>query len=235
MPAVKVTLELGGNAAVMIEPDTELSEQLIDRLIGGAYGHAGQVCISVQRILVHQDIFEELKDKLVQKLQHLKAGDPDLETTLLGPMIKEAEAKRLHRWMEDAVAQGANVLTGGEVKGAMFEPILLEKVDHQLEIYRNEVFGPVAIIEAYSDFESGIACINSSRFGLQAGIYTQNLQKMMYAWDHLHVGGVIINDIPSFRVDNMPYGGVKDSGLGREGIQSAIRDMQEERMLVIKC
>ena len=231
----KVTLELGGNAAVMIEPDTELSEQLIDRLIGGAYGHAGQVCISVQRILVHQDIFEELKDKLVQKLQHLKAGDPDLETTLLGPMIKEAEAKRLHRWMEDAVAQGANVLTGGEVKGAMFEPILLEKVDHQLEIYRNEVFGPVAIIEAYSDFESGIACINSSRFGLQAGIYTQNLQKMMYAWDHLHVGGVIINDIPSFRVDNMPYGGVKDSGLGREGIQSAIRDMQEERMLVIKC
>ncbi|ATO19156.1 aldehyde dehydrogenase [Acinetobacter sp. LoGeW2-3] len=231
----KVTLELGGNAAVMIEPDTEITDALIDRLIGGAFGHAGQVCISVQRILVHQDIYADVKKKLVAKLKKLKPADPDLDTTLIGPMIKEAEAKRLKKWLDKAVKKGAKVLSGGKLDGVMFEPTLLEDVDHGLEVYKDEVFGPMAILEKYSDFEAGVECINSSRFGLQAGVYTQNLNKMMYAWNQLHVGGVIINDIPSFRVDNMPYGGVKDSGLGREGIQSAIRDMQEERMLVIKA
>ncbi|MEN8426896.1 aldehyde dehydrogenase family protein [Acinetobacter schindleri] len=231
----KVTLELGGNAAVMIEPDTEITDSFIDRLIGGAFGHAGQVCISVQRILVHQDIYAEVKKKLVTKLKKLKAADPDLDTTLVGPMIKEAEAQRLKKWLDKAVKKGAKVLSGGKLDGVMFEPTLLEDVDHGLEVYKDEVFGPMAILEKYSDFEAGIECINSSRFGLQAGVYTQNLNKMMYAWNQLYVGGVIINDIPSFRVDNMPYGGVKDSGLGREGIQSAIRDMQEERILVIKA
>lgn len=231
----KVTLELGGNAAVMIEPDTEITDSFIDRLIGGAFGHAGQVCISVQRILVHQDIYAEVKKKLVTKLKKLKAADPDLDTTLVGPMIKEAEAQRLKKWLDKAVKKGAKVLSGGKLDGVMFEPTLLEDVDHGLEVYKDEVFGPMAILEKYSDFEAGIECINSSRFGLQAGVYTQNLNKMLYAWNQLHVGGVIINDIPSFRVDNMPYGGVKDSGLGREGIQSAIRDMQEERILVIKA
>lgn len=231
----KVTLELGGNAAVMIEPDTEITDSFIDRLIGGAFGHAGQVCISVQRILVHQDIYAEVKKKLVTKLKKLKAADPDLDTTLVGPMIKEAEAQRLKKWLDKAVKKGAKVLSGGKLNGVMFEPTLLEDVDHGLEVYKDEVFGPMAILEKYSDFEAGIECINSSRFGLQAGVYTQNLNKMLYAWNQLHVGGVIINDIPSFRVDNMPYGGVKDSGLGREGIQSAIRDMQEERILVIKA
>ena len=231
----KVTLELGGNAAVMIEPDTEITDSFIDRLIGGAFGHAGQVCISVQRILVHQDIYAEVKKKLVTKLKKLKAADPDLDTTVVGPMIKEAEAQRLKKWLDKAVKKGSKVLSGGKLDGVMFEPTLLEDVDHGLEVYKDEVFGPMAILEKYSDFEAGIECINSSRFGLQAGVYTQNLNKMMYAWNQLHVGGVIINDIPSFRVDNMPYGGVKDSGLGREGIQSAIRDMQEERILVIKA
>lgn len=126
------------------------------------------------------------------------------------------------------------MLTGGSFKGVLFEPTLLENVDAELEIYKDEAFGPVAILEQYANFEQGIAIINQSRFGLQAGVYTQDLNKMLYAWDHLHVGGVIINDVPTFRVDNMPYGGVKDSGLGREGIHSAIRDMQEERVLVIK-
>lgn len=231
----KVTLELGGNAAVIIEPDTEITDSFIDRLIGGAFGHAGQVCISVQRILVHQDIYAEVKKKLVTKMKKLKAADPDLDTTLVGPMIKEAEAQRLKKWLDKAVKKGAKVLSGGKLDGVMFEPTLLEDVDHGLEVYKDEVFGPMAILEKYSDFEAGIECINSSRFGLQAGVYTENLNKMLYAWNQLHVGGVIINDIPSFRVDNMPYGGVKDSGLGREGIQSAIRDMQEERILVIKA
>ncbi|WP_445116950.1 aldehyde dehydrogenase family protein [Acinetobacter sp. WZC-1] len=230
----KVTLELGGNAAVMIEPDTEISDALIDRLITGAYGQAGQVCISVQRILAHADIYTELKKKLVAKLKKIKAGDPAVEQTIVGPMIKENEALRLKKWMDKAVKKGAKVLTGGDLDGVLFEPTLLEGVDESLEIYQNEAFGPVAILEKYKDFEKGIATINASRFGLQAGVYTQNLTKMLYAWDHLHVGGVIINDIPTFRVDNMPYGGVRDSGLGREGVQYAIRDMQEERLLVIR-
>ena len=149
-------------------------------------------------------------------------------------MIKETEASRVNKWVDKAIKKGAKALVRGELNGVLLDPILLENVDESLEVYKDEVFGPVVILEKYKNFEKGIAKINSSRFGLQAGVYTQNLHKMMYAWNHLDVGGVIINDIPSFRVDNMPYGGVKDSGLGREGIQSAIRDMQEERMLVIK-
>lgn len=230
----KVTLELGGNAAVLIDADTVIDESLIDRLISAAYGHAGQVCISVQRILVHADIYAEVKKKLVAKLKKIKVDDPALATTLVGPMIKEAEAVRLKKWLDKAEKKGAKILTGGSLQGMLFEPALLENVDAKLEIYKDEAFGPVAILEKFKDFEQGIATINQSRFGLQAGVYTQNLNKMLYAWDHLHVGGVIINDVPTFRVDNMPYGGVKDSGLGREGIHSAIRDMQEERLLAIK-
>ena len=230
----KVTLELGGNAAVLVEPDTEITDAFIDRLIGGAYNHAGQVCISVQRILIHADLYTEVKKKLVAKLKKITASDPALSTTMVGPMIKDTEAKRLKKWVDKAVKKGAKVLSGGDVTGVMFEPTLLENVDESLEVYKDEVFGPVAIIEKYKSFEKGIEKINASRFGLQAGVYTQNLNKMLYAWNNLHVGGVIINDIPSFRVDNMPYGGVKDSGLGREGIQSAIRDMQEERVMAIR-
>ncbi|WP_404229286.1 aldehyde dehydrogenase family protein [Acinetobacter venetianus] len=230
----KVTLELGGNAAVLIEPDTPVDDALIDRLVGAAYGHAGQICISVQRVLVHADIYTEVKKKLLAKVKKIKVDDPSLSTTLVGPMIKEAEAVRLKKWIDKAEKKGAKVLIGGTLQGVLFEPTLLENVDTKLEVYKDEAFGPVAILEKYKDFEQGIATINQSRFGLQAGVYTQNLNKMLYAWDHLHVGGVIINDVPTFRVDNMPYGGVKDSGLGREGIHSAIRDMQEERLLAIK-
>lgn len=230
----KVTLELGGNAAVLIEPDTPIDDALIDRLVGAAYGHAGQICISVQRVLVHADIYTEVKKKLLAKVKKIKVDDPSLSTTLVGPMIKEAEAVRLKKWIDKAEKKGTKVLIGGTLQGVLFEPTLLENVDSKLEVYKDEAFGPVAILEKYKDFEQGIATINQSRFGLQAGVYTQNLNKMLYAWDHLHVGGVIINDVPTFRVDNMPYGGVKDSGLGREGIHSAIRDMQEERLLAIK-
>ncbi|MCH7386499.1 aldehyde dehydrogenase family protein [Acinetobacter modestus] len=230
----KVTLELGGNAAVLIDANTVIDEALIDRLISAAYGHAGQVCISVQRILVHADLYVEVKKKLIAKLKKIKVDDPKLNTTLVGPMIKEAEAVRLKKWIDKAEKKGAKVLTGGHLQGVLFEPTLLENVDAKLEIYKDEAFGPIAILEKFKEFEQGINTINQSRFGLQAGVYTQNLNKMLYAWDNLHVGGVIINDVPTFRVDNMPYGGVKDSGLGREGIHSAIRDMQEERLLAIK-
>lgn len=230
----KVTLELGGNAAVLIDADTVVDDALIDRLIGAAYGHAGQICISVQRILIHADIYSEVKKKLLAKLKKIKADDPTLSTTLVGPMIKSAEATRLKKWIDKAEKKGAKILIGGNLHGVLLEPTLLENVDAKLEIYKDEAFGPVAILEKFKNFEQGIATINQSRFGLQAGVYTQSLNHMLYAWDHLHVGGVIINDVPTFRVDNMPYGGVKDSGLGREGIHAAIRDMQEERLLVIK-
>ena len=230
----KVTLELGGNAAVLIDADTVVDDALIDRLIGAAYGHAGQICISVQRILIHADIYVEVKKKLLAKLKKIKADDPTLSTTLVGPMIKSAEATRLKKWIDKAEKKGAKLLIGGNLHGVLLEPTMLENVDAKLEIYKDEAFGPVAILEKFKNFEQGIATINQSRFGLQAGVYTQNLNHMLYAWDHLHVGGVIINDVPTFRVDNMPYGGVKDSGLGREGIHSAIRDMQEERLLAIK-
>ncbi|QHI31006.1 aldehyde dehydrogenase family protein [Acinetobacter haemolyticus] len=230
----KVTLELGGNAAVLIDADTVVDDALIDRLIGAAYGHAGQICISVQRILIHADIYTEVKKKLLAKLKKIKADDPTLSTTLVGPMIKSAEATRLKKWIDKAEKKGAKLLIGGNLHGVLLEPTLLENVDAKLEIYKDEAFGPVAILEKFKNFEQGIATINQSRFGLQAGVYTQSLNHMLYAWDHLHVGGVIINDVPTFRVDNMPYGGVKDSGLGREGIHAAIRDMQEERLLVIK-
>ncbi|ENX18405.1 hypothetical protein F895_00020 [Acinetobacter sp. CIP 64.2] len=230
----KVTLELGGNAAVLIDADTVIDDALIDRLISAAYGHAGQICISVQRILIHADLYAEVKKKLIAKLKKIKVDDPTLSTTLVGPMIKEAEAIRLKKWLDKAEKKGAKILIGGRLEGVLFEPTLLENVDAKLEIYKDEAFGPIAILEKFKDFQQGIVTINQSRFGLQAGVYTQNLNKMLYAWDHLHVGGVIINDVPTFRVDNMPYGGVKDSGLGREGIQFAIRDMQEERLLAIK-
>ncbi len=229
----KVVLELGGNAAVMLEDDANVDAAL-DRLVAGGYSQAGQVCISVQRILAHEKIYDELKDKFVARVKQLKAADPALADTIVGPMIKEKEAVRLKGWIDDAVAQGASLLAGGDLNGVMLEATVLENVGLDADVYKNEAFGPVVILEKYSNFEEGMQLINHSRFGLQAGVYTNDLNKMFKAWDTLHVGGVIINDVPTFRVDNMPYGGVKDSGLGREGIKAAVLDMTEERVLVIK-
>jgi len=229
----KVVLELGGNAAVIVEPDTDIDAAL-DRLITGSFIQSGQVCISVQRILAHQDIYDELKTKFVARALKLTPADPHLPTTVIGPMIKEKEALRLKGWIDAAVQQGATVLAGGHLEGVMLEATVLENVPDSADVYQNEAFGPVVILEKYTTFDEALALVNQSRFGLQAGLYTQNLTKMLKAWDELHVGGVIINDVPTFRVDNMPYGGVKDSGLGREGIRYAIADMMEERVLVIK-
>jgi acyl-CoA reductase-like NAD-dependent aldehyde dehydrogenase len=229
----KVVLELGGNAAVIVEPDTDIDAAL-DRLVSGAFIQSGQVCISVQRILAHQDIYDELKEKFVARVSKLKPADPHLADTVIGPMIKEKEALRLKGWIDDAISDGATLLTGGQLNGVMLEATVLENVPDSSDVYQNEAFGPVVILEKYQNFDEAIELVNQSRFGLQAGVYTQNLTKMLKAWDELHVGGVIINDVPTFRVDNMPYGGVKDSGLGREGIRYAIADMCEERVLVIK-
>ena len=231
----KVVLELGGNAACLVDADQkDRLDHVVERLVFGAYYQSGQSCISVQRILAHADIYDALRGKLVAAVKALKMGDPRLEDTFIGPMISEGEAKRLESWTKKAVESGAHMLCGGRRDGAMLEATLLEDVPLDTEINCEEAFGPVAALYRYHDFEAALAQINASKFGLQAGLFTHDIRKAMRAWDVLDVGGVVINDVPSWRVDNMPYGGVKDSGLGREGVRYAIEDMTEIRLLVIR-
>ena len=229
----KVVLELGGNAAVIVDNDADLDDA-VERIIFGAFYQSGQSCIGVQRIIVHADIYDDLRDRLVARAGKLTAGDPKNRDTFVGPMISEGEARRLDNWVKEATQAGANLLCGGKREGAMLEATLLENVDRSTSLYRDEAFGPVAILSKFTDFNEALEEVNDSKFGLQAGIFTRDLFKMFDAWDRLDVGGVVINDVPSYRVDNMPYGGVKDSGLGREGVRFAMEDMTEIRNLVIR-
>lgn len=229
----KVVLELGGNAAVIIMPDADLDDAA-DRTVFGAFYQSGQSCIGVQRILVHDAVYEAFKAKLVERTAKLIAGDPREEATFVGPMIDVKEAARLDDWIQEAVAGGAKLLCGGQREGAMLAATLLEDVPKTARLNTEEAFGPVAFFARFSTFEQALAQVNDSKFGLQAGIFTRDLFQMLKAWDHLDVGGVVINDVPSYRVDNMPYGGVKDSGLGREGVRFAMEDMTEIRNLVIR-
>lgn len=228
-----VILELGGNAACVVDKDWDIDDA-VKRIIIGAFYQSGQSCISVQRIYAHADIYEILKTKLVAATKALKSGDPKDPATFIGPMISEAEAKRLHGWIEQAVEAGATLLCGGTRKGNMLEATLLENVDPQQPACAEEAFGPLAILYKYSDFDQVLKDVNDSRFGLQAGIFTRDIYKAHKAWDELEVGGVVIGDVPSWRVDHMPYGGVKDSGLGREGIRWAMHDMTELRLMVLR-
>ena len=229
----KVVLELGGNAAVIVDADTDLDDA-VERIIFGAFYQSGQSCIGVQRIIIHADIYDELRDRLVARAGALIAGDPHNEDTFVGPMIDVKEAQRLDSWIQAAVADGAKLLCGGKREGAMLEATLLEGVGRKAALYAEEAFGPVAILSKFTDFKDALAEVNDSKFGLQTGVFTRDLYKMLEAWDHLDVGGVVIGDVPSYRVDNMPYGGVKDSGLGREGVRFAMEDMTEIRNLVIR-
>ena len=228
-----VILELGGNAAVIVDEDADLNDAM-ERIVFGAFYQSGQSCIGVQRILIHDAIYDELKAKLVEKTAALKMGDPKDEDTFIGPVISEGEATRLENWINEAVDAGATLLVGGKRDGAMLQATLLENAPKGTNIVEEEAFGPVAVISRFSDFDDALNTVNESKFGLQAGIFTRDLYKAQKAWDELEVGGVVIGDVPSWRVDNMPYGGVKDSGLGREGIRWAINDMTEERLLVIR-
>ncbi|MEQ8861566.1 MAG: aldehyde dehydrogenase family protein [Pseudomonadales bacterium] len=228
-----VVLELGGNAACVVDADADLSDA-IDRIVFGAFYQSGQSCISVQRILVHESLYEEFRERFIAKVTALPMGDPREETTFIGPMIDEREAIRLESWINEALEAGASLLCGGKRDGAMLEATVLENVPRQCSAYGQEAFGPLAIVEPFSDFDEALTRVNDSDFGLQAGIFTRDLYKAQKAWDTLHVGGVIIGDVPSWRVDNMPYGGVKDSGLGREGVRYAIEDLTELRLLVIR-
>lgn len=229
----KVVLELGGNAAVIVDHDAELDDAL-ERIIFGAFYQSGQSCIGVQRIIIHESVYDRFKTMLVERTAKLVAGDPKDRNTFVGPMISESEARRLDNWIQEAVADGATLLCGGKREGAMLEATLLENVGRETAAYREEAFGPLALLSKFSDFDAALDEVNDSKFGLQAGIFTRDLFKSLDAWDRLDVGGVVINDVPSYRVDNMPYGGVKDSGLGREGIRFAMEDMTEIRNLVIR-
>ena len=231
----KVVLELGGNAACIVDADQGSNlDRVIERLVFGAFYQSGQSCISVQRVYVHADIYDELKKRLVSAVKKLKAGDPKKKGTFLGPMIDVAAAERLQGWIEEARKAGGKLLCGGKRRDAMLEAALMEDVPGNAKVNRQEAFGPFALLARFKHIDEAIAQVNDSDYGLQAGIFTNNLQHAMRAWNELEQGGVIVNDIPSFRVDNMPYGGIKLSGCGREGLRYAIEDMTEIRLMVMR-
>lgn len=229
----KVILELGGNAACVIDEDADIDDA-VQRIIVGAFYQSGQSCIGVQRILVHDSIYGPFCERLVTKTKELRMGDPKEEATFIGPVISAEEGERLKSWIDSAIMAGGKLLCGGGRDGAMVEATLLEDVPEDEPICVQEAFGPVAVLARFSNFDDALHTVNNSVFGLQAGIFTRDIYKILRAWDVLEVGGVIIGDVPSWRVDNMPYGGVKESGLGREGIRYAIEDMTERRLLVIR-
>lgn len=229
----KVVLELGGNAAVVVDADAGLDDA-VARIVFGAFYQSGQSCISVQRILAHESIYDDFRGRLVAATRKLKAGDPKDGATFIGPLISEEAARRVESWIASAVARGAKLLCGGKRQGVILEATLLEGVPKDEAICAKEAFGPVAVLSPFRDFDEALREVNDSDYGLQAGVFTRDLYKAQRAWDALEVGGVVIGDVPSWRVDHMPYGGVKNSGLGREGIRFAMEEMTEIRMLVIR-
>ncbi|WP_233254212.1 aldehyde dehydrogenase family protein [Salipaludibacillus keqinensis] len=229
----KVTLELGSNSAVIIDKDVHIDE-MVDRLIQGAFTYQGQVCISVQRIYVHDSKKRELVKKMKEKVDQLILGDPMDDATDVSALIAPKERDRLLSWIEEAVTKGAKIVTGGELKGPMITPTILENVDSTMKVSCEEVFGPVVTVSTFSDWSDAIDRVNDSDYGLQAGVYTEKLSHAFTASEDLEVGGVMINDIPTFRVDHMPYGGLKNSGTGREGIKYAIEEMTERKLVSFK-
>jgi len=228
-----VVMELGGNAACLVDHDADI-EDSVARLVFGGYYQSGQSCVSVQRVLVHDSIYEEVRERLCHAVRALPGGDPRDENTWVGPLISEDDAKRVVSWIEEAVRDGGKLLVGGERQGNIVRPAIVEDAPDHCRLRTEEVFGPVITLEAFHDFDAALDDINRSRYGLQAGLFIRDIGKINKAWNRLQVGGVIINDVPSFRMDHMPYGGTKDSGLGREGIRFSIEDMTQIRLLAIR-
>jgi acyl-CoA reductase-like NAD-dependent aldehyde dehydrogenase len=226
----KVVLELGGNAGVIVDETADL-EWAVNRLAHGSFAYAGQVCISVQRIYVVDAIYEELERRFVEKVRQVKVGDPLDPATDLGPMVDEKAAARTHAWVQEALDRGARALTGGKPDGQIYPPTVLVNVPKDARVCGEEVFAPVVNLFRVPDFTAAIREINDSRFGLQCGFFTNDMERTLRAHDELEVGGIIVNDVPTWRIDHMPYGGVKDSGLGREGVRWSIEDMTEPRLL----
>ncbi len=228
----KVALELGGNAGAIVHSDADL-EFAAERCITGGFGYAGQTCISVQRIMVEQSAYGKFIDILVEGVKKLKTGDPMEETTDVGPLIRESDAARVTTWVEEAVRAGARMLCGGARHGSIVDPTVLTGTKPEMKVNCLEIFGPVVTVEPYHNFDEAVRRINNSNYGLQAGLFTRDAKLLFQAYDELEVGAVIAGDMPSFRIDQMPYGGVKDSGVGREGLRYAIEEMTEPKLLVM--
>jgi acyl-CoA reductase-like NAD-dependent aldehyde dehydrogenase len=231
-PKKRVTLELGGNAGVIVHSDADL-DLAAQRIAFGGYYQAGQSCISVQRVYVQSEVYEDFAARLVKQVESLKTGDPMDPTVDVGPVISRGDLERIDEWVKEAVSQGAQLLTGGRASGSSYEPTLLAEVEPEMKVCREEIFGPVVTISPYQTFEEAIAVVNDSRFGLQAGVFTSDLNRAFQAHRDIEVGGVIVNDVSAFRADQMPYGGSKDSGFGREGLRFAMEEMTEPRIMVL--
>ena len=227
-----VTLELGGNAPVIIDESANLEHSLKQTTMG-AFAYAGQVCISVQRVLLHEKIAEEFIENFIKNAENLIKGNPLDEETELSVMIEEKAAEKAQSWISEAKENGAEILCGNKRDGAMLDATIVANTNPEMRLVSDEIFAPVAVIEKFSDFEEAVEMANHTKYGLQAGVFTNNLLNSNFAADNLEYGGVIINDVPTFRVDNMPYGGVKDSGFGREGVRYAMEEMSEIRLVVI--
>lgn len=231
-PMKRVALELGGNAAVLIEPDADL-DRAVARCVYGGYTYSGQSCISTQRILVHERLYDAFVERYVAAVKRLRTGDPLDDATDVGPMIDEANAVRAEAWIREAVAGGARLAAGGQRNGAMLEPAVLLDTTSEMKVNCDELFAPATTVRRYADFDAALAMVNDSPYGLQAGLFTNDMRRIMRAFELLEVGGLIINDVSGFRVDHMPYGGVKQSGSGREGVHWAIQEMTEVRLMVL--
>jgi glyceraldehyde-3-phosphate dehydrogenase (NADP+) len=229
----RVVLELGGNAAAIVLPDADVDRAAARCAVGGYY-QAGQSCISVQRVIVHQDVYARVRDALADRARATPSGDPADESTVSGPVIDEANAARIEAWIEEAIARGARRLAGGARRGTLIPPTLLEGAPPDARVVAEEVFGPVIVLESVRSLDEALAVAGATRFGLQCGLFTGDLRAVMRAWEALEVGALIHDDAPAFRVDLMPYGGVRDSGLGREGPRWAVEEMTEPRLLVLR-
>ncbi|MFH1421491.1 MAG: aldehyde dehydrogenase family protein [Planctomycetota bacterium] len=229
----RVILELGGNAACIVDKDSDI-DYAVTRCVYGAFAYSGQICISLQRLFVEESIFDQFTEKLLAETKILKMGNPINKNTDIGPMIDESAAIRVENIVGQAVARGAKLLCGGKRRNSLYEPTILTDVKPAMYVCSEEIFAPVVIVEKYSDFEDAISRVNNSKYGLHAGIFSNNLDKVLFAFENLKVGGVVANDVPTFRADIAPYGGVKDSGLGREGVKYAIAEMSEIRTLIFK-
>ncbi|MGH2758756.1 MAG: aldehyde dehydrogenase family protein [Actinomycetota bacterium] len=232
VPRKKVTLELGGNAAVLIEPDANL-EQAAERVAYGGFYQAGQSCISVQRVLVHRSVYDAFCEALVPHVEALVVGDPADERTDVGPLIDAGALDRVDEWVQEALADGARALIGAKREDPCYMPTVLTDVRRDMKVSCNEVFGPVVTVQPYESFDAGLAMANETEYGLQAGVFTNDIERVFRAHREIRVGGVIHNDVAAFRADQMPYGGVKSSGYGREGLRYAMEEMSEMRILVL--
>ena len=228
----KVTLELGGNAGVIVHSDADLADAASQAAAGG-FANAGQNCISVQRLLIQRDVFEDFTDLFVDEVKALKVGDPRDPAVDIGPMISERDAERAEAWVNEAKRSGASVLYGGERDGTMFPPTVMTDTAPDMRVNCDEVFAPVVTLSPYDQWDDAVATINDTPYGLQAGVFTKDVKRIMDAWERIDVGGLHVNSVSTFRVDHMPYGGIKASGYGREGVKYAIEDMTDLKLMVL--